>query len=220
MEFVKIEKCVVHIRLKFPNNADKYSELIKYEIKSKLKEQIDKVNEVFRDYTDGLLKLHDVRFKILKDDTGAKRAMPEDVLEVYKKIHNSKQIFFHGKDREDETEEPPKESHGSKQAIKDRIREQIRLILNEKPLKPLREALLRQFKANVKIVHKNDASPEDAVVDPAGPENGGVRVLRGGCWIGNGGSVRSAGRGRSGPGYRYGLIGFRLARGQKSREAE
>ena len=85
MEFVKIEKCVVHIRLKFPNNADKYSELIKYEIKNKLKKQIDKVNEVFRDYTDGLLKLHDVRFKILKDDTGAKRAMPEDVLEVYKK---------------------------------------------------------------------------------------------------------------------------------------
>ena len=63
-----------------------------------------------------------------------------------------------------------------------------------------------------------DAYPAETVVDPIGPTEGGDRVLRGGCWFGNGQSARSANRNAYGPGVRNGDIGFRLARGQAARQ--
>ena len=56
-----------------------------------------------------------------------------------------------------------------------------------------------------------DAMPQ---TDPLGPTTSADRVLRGGCWIGGGRSVRSAYRGRGEPDYRDDGIGFRLALGQ------
>jgi formylglycine-generating enzyme required for sulfatase activity len=56
----------------------------------------------------------------------------------------------------------------------------------------------------------------DLAVDPTGPDGGGRRVLRGGCWFLDGRFVRSASRPHVHPGYRYHVIGFRLARGQGS----
>jgi len=50
--------------------------------------------------------------------------------------------------------------------------------------------------------------------DPTGPAEGDVRVLRGGSWISDARSVRSAYRYANLPGFRFGSIGFRLARGQ------
>ncbi|MGH8550416.1 MAG: formylglycine-generating enzyme family protein [Methylococcales bacterium] len=55
-----------------------------------------------------------------------------------------------------------------------------------------------------------------AVVDPAGPAEGGARVLRGGCWDFYARWSRSACRFRLQPGDRIDLTGFRLARGQSS----
>lgn len=57
--------------------------------------------------------------------------------------------------------------------------------------------------------------PYDSVVDPAGPEKGGARVLRGGSWSFSAGRCRSAYRNHDNPGYRSNDVGFRLSRGQK-----
>jgi formylglycine-generating enzyme required for sulfatase activity len=58
------------------------------------------------------------------------------------------------------------------------------------------------------------AYPKEAVIDPIGPHEGNTRVLRGGSWIDNGWSVRSAGRYWLAPTFRSGPDGLRLARGQ------
>ncbi len=52
-------------------------------------------------------------------------------------------------------------------------------------------------------------SPE---LDPQGPDNGGLRVLRGGSWFSNAGYCRSGDRCYDSPGIRDYYIGFRLAR--------
>ncbi|MCP4699889.1 MAG: SUMF1/EgtB/PvdO family nonheme iron enzyme [Gammaproteobacteria bacterium] len=56
--------------------------------------------------------------------------------------------------------------------------------------------------------------PQDTVSDPAGPDSGTDRVLRGGSWYNYGLYTRSALRNRCRPDYRFDQIGFRLARGQ------
>jgi formylglycine-generating enzyme required for sulfatase activity len=56
--------------------------------------------------------------------------------------------------------------------------------------------------------------PTGTVVDPAGPDAGAHRVLRGGSWIDYGRAARAARRYAYVPGPRSGNIGFRLARGQ------
>jgi len=71
------------------------------------------------------------------------------------------------------------------------------------------------------------AYPRGPVIDPRGPDAGSTRVLRGGCWINYGRSLRSAYRDRNDPSNRDVISGFRLARGhgelrqvQPEREAE
>jgi len=58
--------------------------------------------------------------------------------------------------------------------------------------------------------------PEGKSVDPAGPDNGETRVMRGGGWSNLGRYVRSAFRFWLEPGSRWLNLGFRLARGHKS----
>ena len=62
--------------------------------------------------------------------------------------------------------------------------------------------------------------PTETVVNPTGPERGEGRVLRGGGWFSSGGRARSAHRNADDPGLRNDLGGFRLARGQTSRQDE
>jgi formylglycine-generating enzyme required for sulfatase activity len=57
--------------------------------------------------------------------------------------------------------------------------------------------------------------PKKAVVNPTGPKDGTIRVLRGGSWLILGGVCRSAIRGGGDPADRGDFTGFRLARGQK-----
>jgi formylglycine-generating enzyme required for sulfatase activity len=52
------------------------------------------------------------------------------------------------------------------------------------------------------------------MTDPAGPKAGRHRVLRGGCWAGDGGDCRSALRDGSEPGFRVSLVGFRPVLGR------
>ena len=56
--------------------------------------------------------------------------------------------------------------------------------------------------------------PAAPVTDPAGPDDGSSRVLRGGSWSGIGRICRSAFRVRLQPEFVYFYPGFRLARGQ------
>ena len=49
------------------------------------------------------------------------------------------------------------------------------------------------------------------VTDPQGPDNGSVRVLRGGSWDSGARGCRSAHRSDDSPDYRYNIYGFRLA---------
>ncbi|MBX3300921.1 MAG: SUMF1/EgtB/PvdO family nonheme iron enzyme [Nitrospira sp.] len=57
-----------------------------------------------------------------------------------------------------------------------------------------------------------DKSPER---NPTGPSSGDYRVLRGGSWSDDPGSVRSAGRGRVTPSGRGDSLGFRCAQDVK-----
>ena len=52
--------------------------------------------------------------------------------------------------------------------------------------------------------------PKGTVTDPAGPQSGSYRVLRGGCWSDLAGYCRSADRFRLTPEHRYNFLGFRL----------
>ena len=63
-------------------------------------------------------------------------------------------------------------------------------------------------------VDRYGAYPEHAVINPADPEDGIGRVLRGGSWDSYGRDVRSADRSRLAPDYRSNVIGFRLALGR------
>ena len=51
----------------------------------------------------------------------------------------------------------------------------------------------------------------DEQVNPRGAEKGDYRVYRGGGWYNSARGCRASDRGYSGPGYRYGNLGFRLA---------
>ena len=53
-------------------------------------------------------------------------------------------------------------------------------------------------------------------IDPAGPAKAADRVLRGGGWHNLGWFCRPAFRDRFGPGFRFRLLGFRLALGRSS----
>jgi formylglycine-generating enzyme required for sulfatase activity len=53
--------------------------------------------------------------------------------------------------------------------------------------------------------------PTGSVTDPTGPNSGSLRVRRGGSWFRDARSARSANRGRSAPGIRGNLLGFRPA---------
>ena len=53
--------------------------------------------------------------------------------------------------------------------------------------------------------------PRGSVTDPTGPASGTLRVNRGGSWNYDAWYCRSASRGRNLPGYRYYVLGFRLA---------
>ena len=54
---------------------------------------------------------------------------------------------------------------------------------------------------------------ESLAIDPAGPDSGDLRVLRGGSWLGLARDVRAACRLSMPPGFRDYYVGFRLARG-------
>lgn len=53
--------------------------------------------------------------------------------------------------------------------------------------------------------------PKGSATDPRGPEDGSIRVYRGGGWISDVVRCRSAFRSGDGPSYRYGYLGFRVA---------
>ena len=50
------------------------------------------------------------------------------------------------------------------------------------------------------------------MTDPRGPGSGSTRVNRGGSWINGAGSCRASGRFYNSPGFRHGVLGFRLLR--------
>ncbi len=54
--------------------------------------------------------------------------------------------------------------------------------------------------------------PPGVATDPQGPGSGSGRVRRGGSWCGVARYARAACRSGLGPDYRYGGLGFRLAR--------
>jgi formylglycine-generating enzyme required for sulfatase activity len=56
-----------------------------------------------------------------------------------------------------------------------------------------------------------DAYPNALVVDPRGPAEGSIRILRGGSWFHGAADARSAQRDALDPGRRHGIYGFRVA---------
>jgi sulfatase modifying factor 1 len=58
--------------------------------------------------------------------------------------------------------------------------------------------------------------PGGSITNPTGLAEGSHRVVRGGSWFHGGRFCRAADRGRRGPGFRLGFLGFRLARSSPS----
>ncbi len=58
---------------------------------------------------------------------------------------------------------------------------------------------------------QEDLSSEEPLLDPTGPEQGELRVVRGGSWFLGGRGVRSAVRGKFAPDFRSTHVGFRIA---------
>jgi formylglycine-generating enzyme required for sulfatase activity len=58
--------------------------------------------------------------------------------------------------------------------------------------------------------------PKGAVSDPAGPEEGSPRVIRGGSWQYEAANCRSADRDRDDPSIRVSDLGFRVALSSQS----
>lgn len=89
VDFVGIKKASVIITLKFPPGSDSYRELIKELIEKKLVEQINKVNPILMESTDGLLHLNskiDIEQRL--DSTSVKRPLPVEVLNELTKLLN------------------------------------------------------------------------------------------------------------------------------------
>ena len=87
VDFVNVENAAVSITLKFPRNADGYSELICELIRTKLEKQIGKINHILSDSTSGILHLNPAINLVKKEDkTGVKRIMPDDALDELKKV--------------------------------------------------------------------------------------------------------------------------------------
>ena len=59
-------------------------------------------------------------------------------------------------------------------------------------------------------LYYDECKAKGVVENPAGPETGSLRVLRGGNWSGVARRCRSALRGNDSPGFRYAGVGFRL----------
>ncbi|MFH1845451.1 MAG: formylglycine-generating enzyme family protein [bacterium] len=57
--------------------------------------------------------------------------------------------------------------------------------------------------------------PEQAAIDPTGPDSGQLRTLRGGCWASDADRCRAETRQKADPGFRSDFVGFRVARSAK-----
>ena len=65
----------------------------------------------------------------------------------------------------------------------------------------------------VEDCYERDYYSRSPGIDPPGPENGNLRVFRGGSWLGIPNNCRSAIRFSFAPSFRYNFLGFRLALG-------
>ncbi|MGR3176500.1 MAG: tetratricopeptide repeat protein [Candidatus Anammoxibacter sp.] len=78
---VEIKNAKVDLTLSFPDNADKYKDLIIEFIKSKLTMQMAKVNPILNETTSGKLSLNNIQSHSRVDDSGVKRELPDKVLD-------------------------------------------------------------------------------------------------------------------------------------------
>ena len=86
VDYVGISKNAVNITLRFPSNSDDYALLVKELIKTKLVEQIKRVNPYLREGTEGVLYLDDeVEFKVIKDDVSGRGP-------AYRRSHRTEEI--------------------------------------------------------------------------------------------------------------------------------
>lgn len=86
VDYVEILNGIINLTLRFPENSDSYSGLIKSFIEDKLIKQVKKVNPILLDSTKRKLSFAaDVNIQIKIDKTGVKRSIPEGALRELKK---------------------------------------------------------------------------------------------------------------------------------------
>ena len=83
---VEVDKGTVCLTLQFPEDSHEYEGLFKKLIESKLKEQIEKVNPILSESTEGLLHLNNIKIQTQVDNTGTKRKLPDGALRELEKI--------------------------------------------------------------------------------------------------------------------------------------
>jgi len=91
VDFIKIQKGIVKLKLKFPQDSESYQDLFNELITTKLEKQIANVNPILREFTDGKLTISEnIQTGIGIDKTKTKRPLPAGALsELRKELGNS-----------------------------------------------------------------------------------------------------------------------------------
>ena len=80
VDSISVNAGIINITLNFPDESDNYSNLIQKLINNKIERQLELVNPILSEQTDGLLHIAETKIKVIKDKYGVKRKLEQEVI--------------------------------------------------------------------------------------------------------------------------------------------